>query len=499
MRAVLLTALFLGSCSRAAPNAGSAGAPANEARSPEPRRSEVAPNEPASENGLAVEAHDAQGAGNVPSGRWEPLPTEGAPSPRETAGAIFVDDLVVVWGGDDEATERALDDLSISPRGELAGGVFDMTSRRWRPMATDGQPQRGRTSHPPEMYALSGRRVIVCPTARVCALYDIDHDRWQPMAMAPFQRQLQPFERLRCVAGPTCADLVCVNSARGQGSSRRFDAYQYEAAQDRWLRVAPTSSMGLITQLSLHDTAVQVLVQQDARPHLVEIHPSCTPGTLGRIEDLGELAMEYYGGYITTVDPRPSLVNAFMETAGEVCDDAGSCMTRYRSAILVGRELRCVMVSPLRGPTVADDYAGYRSKRFSCSALSGPASFLCHGERILFDNPRYRMRAHQSDGFGCAFEDDKLRCWPMAHEGQPSLRRNAARALGGDRLFMWGGRATTLTDPSGDCVQYADMPFFCGMARNGPLLADGAVYYHQRGTDVVESTPCQTERVDGTQ
>ncbi|MEZ4329367.1 MAG: hypothetical protein R3B40_29325 [Polyangiales bacterium] len=117
----------------------------------------------------------------------------------------------------------------------------------------------------------------------------------------------------------------------------------------------------------------------------------------------------------------------------------------------------------------------------------------------MFDNPRYRMRAHQTMGFGCAYEEEKLRCWPMEDEGQPSLRRYAARALGGDRLFMWGGRSTRLTGANEDCIAaFGFEAFFCGMARNGPLLADGAIYYHQRGTEVVESTPCQTERVDGT-
>ncbi len=436
-------------------------------------------------------------------GTWERMTTEGAPSARESAGAVIVGDEVVIWGGDDAQTERVVTSRSTVPSNapELVGGVYDLRTRRWRAISRDGQPQRGRSLRTPTMYALSGRRVVICNRhPGECTLYDVGTDRWHAMSQPPTGSHWGG--QAQCVVVDSGAELICVGGTVVLGTREStLDFFRYVASEDRWERIA-TSLAGLMPlEGPVRSTGgARILATRldegalERQFRIVDVVRPDTENRLGSVTDETKLPLVF------AQSPRRTLHDAqtgsfyLVGAKDHDCRPGRTpeCATTLRAQRFLDGVLSCFDVV-VPGPAF-DHNMDFRPNEIDCSLLAEPDTFFCHGERIVYDNPRFRVRAFDALGVGCAFEAGGLRCWSVAIEGQPPLRRHAAQAFADGRLVVWGGRSTVMTGPDDDCTRPGG-GLYCGMARNGPLVSDGAIYTHARGRDIA-GVPCSGLRVD---
>lgn len=65
---------------------------------------------------------------NLRTGRWAPMTTRNAPSPRAYASAVWTGKKLIVWGGTDGANLRT------------DGGVYDPATNTWSPITNKGAP-----------------------------------------------------------------------------------------------------------------------------------------------------------------------------------------------------------------------------------------------------------------------------------------------------------------------------------------------------------------------
>lgn len=71
--------------------------------------------------------HSPTGPGCV---AWQPLPTTGAPDPREQHTAVWTGSKMIVWGGNGGPGKLVLN----------TGGVYDPAKQTWTPVSTNGAP-----------------------------------------------------------------------------------------------------------------------------------------------------------------------------------------------------------------------------------------------------------------------------------------------------------------------------------------------------------------------
>jgi hypothetical protein len=86
-------------------------------------------------NGEAYETTNTGGRYNVNSDAWEPMSTEGAPSPRQFMTGVWTGSKLIVWGGSATAT------LGIAGSTYLGdGAAYDPAADSWTPLTVDNAP-----------------------------------------------------------------------------------------------------------------------------------------------------------------------------------------------------------------------------------------------------------------------------------------------------------------------------------------------------------------------
>jgi hypothetical protein len=115
--------------------------------------------------------------------RWQRMTTVGAPSPRNQHSAIWTGDELIIWGG------WGHDPSSTDLRNFGAGARYNPTTDTWRPISSEGAPSP-RESHGAvwtgtEMIVFGGEPAY-STYAQDGARYDPHTDRWTPLPPNPF-------------------------------------------------------------------------------------------------------------------------------------------------------------------------------------------------------------------------------------------------------------------------------------------------------------------------
>jgi hypothetical protein len=438
---------------------------------------------------------------SLAGGRWVPIAAEGAPSAREGAGAVFVGDELVIWGGDDPQREAQFGVHSRPSRRPLPGGVYNTRTRTWRSMSTEGQAAAGRTRiESPILLALSDRRVVVCVHVGDCRLYDLAADTWTRMARFPVGHP-------NCVVTAGGSELLCLG-VQGSGRASAYVAYRYDFAVGSWSPIGSAFSFPIGYSPKPSDTGATLLTGFGAnglRVMSIELPSQAFPE--GRIVDRG---IEVFGARVTraldVVRPLSTgSVFYLFDSFDQVCERAGEphCRRPFDVRYFNGGRERCQHVET-PGPASVGVFA-VRRQSDDCQPLPEQDGFFCYGGRVMYHRLSDRMLAFETHGFGCVVQGEDLYCWAATAEGQPSLRWVSAQAYDSGRVAIWGGRATQIEEPvrdlrRGNCMLVGSpntMPgdpdfnrlSYCGMRRNGTLLNDGAIYEVGRGPRI-QTSPC---------
>lgn len=165
--------------------------------------------------------------------QWRPLATEGAPTPRSGARAVWISGhkLVVLWGG-----------LSVTGVPLQDGARYHATTDTWSPMAA--APIEARDGHSAvwddkhSVVIIWGGRGRQGPL-RDGALYDPGSDQWRPMQQAPIARtgHLAVWDADR-------ARMVVMFGRDDLWPGPRANGAVYDPEHDRWTMAAELAVSG---------------------------------------------------------------------------------------------------------------------------------------------------------------------------------------------------------------------------------------------------------------
>jgi hypothetical protein len=128
----------------------------------------------------------------VPPSTWQPLRTDGAPSPRARHTAVWTGRQMLVWGGCDRRGIRS-EDQCRDPKGD--GRIYDAAAGEWRPMATDRNtptPRYGHTAVWTDRFMVVWGGTSRAGVENTGAIYDPERDEWLPMASFRRARGTRP-------------------------------------------------------------------------------------------------------------------------------------------------------------------------------------------------------------------------------------------------------------------------------------------------------------------
>jgi N-acetylneuraminic acid mutarotase len=174
------------------------------------------------------------GAAYVPAtDTWTPLASVGAPSPRGWHGAVWTGSRMLVWGGEEPASNRLFGD----------GALYSPEANAWTPMAASGAPSPRRY----HSVVWSGRELLVWggsgDARRDVALGDgaawsPDSDTWRPLGTAG-----APAARWAHTAVWTGRELIVwggLGCSRDEAGQPRLcgDGARYDPETDAWTPLA---------------------------------------------------------------------------------------------------------------------------------------------------------------------------------------------------------------------------------------------------------------------
>ncbi len=440
----------------------------------------------------------------VPLG-WRPIPGgPNAPTAREYAIVRQVGDELVVWGGLLDAREPGWHETSIarpnasSAPAVAAGAILNLRTGAWRTMATSGQPTRGwvmsRMPTWPLVLTPAHRAMVVCtsllerrerytPGVSVsqCARYDLDEDRWSPVAVPPIQPLVSG-----CAVIEDGEAIVCLAGHETMPGAEREKTMIYEVARDRWIDAGPLQPaqvcspstgdcwyvLNRVVTAGRTARAYAVRTSRSNQPEAAEFELTRTAPSTYAWRLVADWHVQHWNaadrGWPVRVGQSTFLI-AFEDYYGTNCDHGSErgCTNGFQVQRVRDGVSECRTVVTRSGPSLAPFDQGVHPH---CDPWPSRDGFVCSGERFRYDNTRFRFRELQSWAFACSWGGSEPTCWRVTEEGQPSFRRHAALEFTGEDLVVWGGRSTSLA--SDVCLGPRTM---CGMTIDGPLLSDGAM------------------------